>query len=131
MKNKGFIALSTVLIISAVTLSIVITVAHLSIGEGQSGLAIQLSEENLADVEGCVEEILLKIHGNASYSATSLAQSPTGTCSFTYNTTNPWDVDVSYTYTDTASPLRNFNRKIKVKFSRSPTAITLISWQEI
>lgn len=126
--QKGYIALTTVLIIMAVVLSTVATVTLLSIGEAQSGLALFKGEDNLNFVEGCVEDVMLKIRSDSLYNTkpnSSILSRPEGTCTIAYNATNPnWDITVS-------SQDATYQRKIQVLFTRNPTGITLTSWQEI
>lgn len=125
-QQPGFVALSTVLIISAVTLVVASTVGYLSIGEIQSAFALYKGEENLQFVEGCVEDAMLKIRSNSSYSETSFTMNG-ATCNITYNDSGPvnWDLTISPAVTSV------YNRKIRVQFTRSDTEITLTSWKEI
>lgn len=126
--EKGFIALSTVLVIMSVVVAVVMTVALLSIGEAQSSLAIYLGEDNLAAVEGCVEDVMLKIRADQTYSGTTISRPDGVNCSITYNPggSGPTDWDLTIT-TNTTS----YQRKIRAILTRNPTGITLTSWQEI
>lgn len=123
--KKGFIALSTVLVISAVMLAVVGTIAYLSVGEAQSSLALYLGEDNLGLVEGCAEDVLQKVHDNSSYNAASINR-PEGTCSIAYTSGGPTTWDVIVTTTTTA-----YQRKVRIQFTRNPSNISLTSWQEI
>ena len=121
---RGFIALSTVLIISAVALVIITTVSLLSINELQSSFSLFSGEDNLTFVEGCVEDYLLKIRASSSYSGGTITR-PEGTCAITINSGNPnWDITVSEQGT-------TYQRRIQVIFTRSSTGISLTSWKEI
>lgn len=121
---KGYIALSTVLILASVTIAISTTVALLSIGEAQSSLVLNKGEDNLNFVEGCVEDYLLKIRANPAFSGGSVTR-PEGTCTITINSGNPnWDIVVT-------SQTANYQRKIQAKFTRGGSGLTLTSWKEI
>ena len=72
--KKGFVATTTVLIISAVIVTVVTTMILLSVGEGQAGLALLKGEENLANVEGCVEDVLQKVHDSSSWTGASITR---------------------------------------------------------
>ncbi len=124
--NRGMTALSTVLVVSAVLLSLLITVTYLSVGEAQSGLADFKSQSRLALLDGCAEDILQKIHDNPVL--VGAINRPEGTCTIAANPpgTGPtnWDLTIS---TDAA----DFPRKLRVTFTRGETAITNITWQEI
>lgn len=122
---KGFVAISVVLILVVIVLAIGTTVTLLSIGEGQSGLILYQGEDNLGLVEGCVEDVMLKIRNNASYNGTSITR-PEGTCSITYASGGPTDWDLTVTSSTT-----NVQRKIQVIFTRSSSGITLTRWKEV
>lgn len=126
MKKNGFVAISVVLILIVVILSIGTTVTYLSIGEGQSGLILFQGEHNLSFVEGCTEEVLFKVRGNSTYNASTISR-PEGTCSITYTSGGPtnWDITVSSPASAEAQ------RKVRVIFTRSDTGITLTSWKEV
>ena len=106
-------------------LTVIGTMTYLAIGEGQSSLTLELSENNLAAVEGCVEDLLQKVHDDAGFAAASLTHTDI-TCLYTYNSGGPsdWDVTVN-------APAGSFARKTRVVFTRSSEALTVTSWQEI
>ena len=129
---RGFVAVSVVLILVSVVLAISVTVALLSIGEAQSGLVLYQGEDNLNYAEGCVEDVMLKIRSDPTYSGTGFthpdSSGNTATCSITYNPggggpTN-WDITLN-------SQTSSLQRKIRVIFTRNPTGIILTSWKEI
>ena len=124
MKQKGFVAVSVVLIIISVILSVGTTVALLSIGEAQSSLVLYKGEDNLNLVEGCVEDVILKVRSNSSLGSGTVSR-PEGICTYTVNAGNPnWDITVT-------SQSTAYQRRIRVQFTRNPTGITLTSWKEI
>ncbi len=122
---KGYIAITTVLIVSFVVLAITATVTFLSIGEAQSSLALVKGGVTLGFVEGCVEDALLKSRNNATYGGGTLIQ-PEGSCIATISKVgNRWTMDVS------ASAGAQYQRTIEVIFDRNPNGISLVSWNEI
>ena len=128
-KNQtGYIALSTVIVILVVIIAISLTVAFSSISEAQSGLALFKGESSLNFVEGCAEDVMLKIRTDGTYAVTSFTR-PEGTCSITYNagTTRPTTWDITVTTADTA-----YKRSIRTIFTRNAvTGLTLTSWNEL
>lgn len=124
LNERGYIALTTVLVVMVVVIATVTTATYLSIGEAQSGLALLKGEDNLSFVEGCVEDVMLKIRSNSLYNAATISR-PEGTCTITYNSGGPtnWDLLVS-------SQTTNYKRSINVVFVKNPTGITLTSWRE-
>lgn len=121
--QKGYIAITTVLVLMVVGMSIATTAAFLGIGGVQGSYAQTKGEETLAFVEGCMEDALLKTWTNASYAGGTIVR-PEGTCIVTVNSKvgNVWTMTVSTAETD-------YIRTVRVIFTRG-TYITLTSWQE-
>ncbi len=124
---KGFVAITTVLILSIVVLAISTTVTLLSIGEAQSSLSLFKGEDNLNFIEGCVEDVMMKIRANSLYSGTAISR-PEGTCSITYNPGGNGPINWDLTVTSQST---SYQRQVKVVFVRNSTGITLTSWKEI
>ena len=118
----GYVAISIMLILTAVILGIIVTVAQLGIGEGQASLALSKGEDTLHFVEGCTEDALLKIRSNASYAGGTIAR-PEGTCSVNVST-----VGSTYTVTVTSTATQ-YKRTILVVAVRGAT-MSLTSWKE-
>lgn len=123
---KGYIALSMVLIISAVVIGVAATVSLLAIGEAQSGLTQFKGEGEWSFVDGCAEDALQKIHDNASYGGGNIAR-PEGTCSVNTAGSTPtnWTIVVT---TNDANP--KYKRTVQIQATRGST-ITITSWKEI
>lgn len=125
MKNRGYIALSMVLIISAVVIGVAATVSLLAIGEAQSGLTQFKGEDAWFFVDGCVEDALQKIHDNPSYAGGNITR-PEGTCQVIVNKVGS-DYDV-WVETNEANP--KYKRRVQIQATRGST-ITITSWKEI
>ena len=123
----GYVAISIMLILTAVVLGIIVTVAQLGIGEGQVSLSLSKGEDTLTFVEGCVEDALLKIRTDSALSGTFTIGRPPGegTCLVTVVSkfVNTWTVDVTTQATA-------YKRTVRVVFDRLSTGITLTSWKE-
>jgi Na+-transporting NADH:ubiquinone oxidoreductase subunit NqrC len=120
--QRGYAALSIVLLLSVIAGVIVITSTLLGIGEGQAALALTKGEETLHFVEGCMEDALLKIRQNASYAGGSITR-PEGTCSITV-------AQAGSTYTVTATtPVTTYKRSIQAVVQRG-SSISITSWKE-
>ena len=109
--QSGFIALTSVLLILAVASAAAIVVTYSSINEAQSGLALYKGEQNLAFVEGCTEDYLLKIRMNAGYTGGNVTR-PDGTCTATIF---PGGLSWSFTNTSLSTP---YQRQITTAFTR-------------
>ena len=122
-KEDGYVAISIVLILTAVILGIMVTVAQLGIGEGQASFALSKGEDALNFAEGCTQDALLKIRSNPSY-AGGIITRPEGSCSITVSVAGA-------VYTVTATTAANtYKRTIQAVINRGLTAITLTSWKE-
>lgn len=123
--RQGYIALITVLIISAVALAIAATVSLLGIGVTQSALAGSKGENALQLAEGCAEDALLKSQKSSSYSGGNITR-PEGTCIISVSKNgNNWTITSTSTQTD-------FNRTVQINFVRtSGSPIDISSWQEV
>lgn len=121
--ERGYVAISILLILTAVLLGIMVTVAQLGIGEGQVSLALSKGEDALNFVEGCMEDALLKIRVNASYAGGTITR-PEGTCSITVSS-------VGSTYTVTATTTAaSYKRTVQAVAIRG-TTMSLTSWKEL
>lgn len=124
-EKSGFIAITSVLIISAVVLAITISVSLLSIGQGQAGLAQTKGEDTLSFVEGCAEDALLKLRSNASYSGGNITI-PEGTCVVS----NPQPPSGS-TYSFTVSTANTaYKRTVSITVNRG-SSLVITKWSEI
>ena len=126
MKNKnkkGYIALSSVLVIMAVVLIIGSSVSLLSIDDIQSALSSKKSEESLHLIEGCVEDALLSLNENNTIPVSITI--PEGPCSVTINS----QIGNNWTFT-VAGTINNYKKSVQVSAIRSST-VDVTSWIEL
>lgn len=121
--SKGYVALSSILVIAAVILTIGISVSLLAISESQLSLADKKKEETVDFVEACVEDALLELNEDSSIPSTITV--PEGSCSVVVNSQSGND------WTFTVSGTRDSHSKdIQVSATRD-TTVTITSWKEI
>lgn len=120
---KGFIALSTVLVVGVVSIAIASSIALLSIGQGQSGFALTNGESTWSFIDGCAENALLKIWASPSYSGGNITI-PEGTCTVSIS-----HVGTIYTLS-VSTTATNYKRTVQITLVRNAT-ITITSWNEI
>jgi hypothetical protein len=129
-RQQGFIALTTVLLLLAVTVGIAVSVTYSTIGEAQSGLTLFKGEENLHFIEGCAEDALLKARSSSTFGDPTgtpvTITRPEGTCSVTVAS----KAGVTWTMNVTTSAT-TYKRTVQIIFNRNTTGITLTSWKEI
>lgn len=124
MMQKGFIAITSVIIIASVVLAISLSATYLSIGEGQSALSLTEGEHTLNQVESCVEEALFKIRQSPTYAGGTLNHPDGFSCLINV-------VRVANNYTVTVTNLNSdYTRSIEVAANRTGQ-LSITSWKEI
>lgn len=122
-RERGYVALASVLVIAAVVVTIGISVSLLSISEGQMSLAEKKNEESIDFVEGCVEDALLRL--NEDDAIPSQIVLPQGACDVTIDS----HIGDNWTFTVSGSQ-DNHYKSIQVSATRD-TVVTVTSWQEV
>lgn len=126
MKNKGFIAILTVIALLAFSLSLIVAVTYLSIGEARSALALSQGRASLALAESCAEDALLQITRDESYTGEDYSYLG-GICHTSVSQEDTvWTLDVSATKDA-------FTRTVQVVFDYTPGEpgiIVLQGWLE-
>lgn len=132
MKNKnnmkeGFIALTSVLIISSLVLLISIGLSARSISETNIAMSQQLSNKALALADACAEDALLKLRSDFNYA---------GNETIMINGSDSCDIlSVEGSgglnrIIKTESDVRGYKKKIRINIAQlNPLQIT--SWQEV
>jgi hypothetical protein len=120
--NKGYVAITSVLIIAAIGIIIGTVITLSSISEGQTSLSGERREAALDLTESCVEDSLYSI--NTTNSLGSAITLPPGSCTVTVNS----HVGANWTYTVTGT-LNGYTKTVQITATRSNT-ITPIVWKE-
>lgn len=121
--HRGYIALVSLLMISAVALGIALVVAPLSISEAQMSLSVKKGNEARYVAEACAENALEMIKDSPAYSGETLSILG-GSCTISVSTAgNDWTV-ISVAEKD------NYSKTIEIQLTRL-SSITLNSWQEL
>lgn len=123
MKQHGYIALVTVLVVGAVMLSVGMAVVLNSINSGQGALSEIKKEAGIGFVESCVEDALMRINRDNALPGTIAL--PEGSCTVTINSQvgSDWDFTVS-------GVLSGYKKEVRVTANRASTVV-VNSWQEI
>jgi hypothetical protein len=123
----GFIAFTSLLVISAVTLAIAISIPLLGITEANSSMGYKKSQETLKIAESCIEEGLIKLRDVPIYTGGMLTVG-NGTCQI--NATGSGTLrTIDVTATISGQP--QYIRKIHVTARRIGNSINLLSWEEV
>jgi len=123
----GFIAFTSLLVISVVTLAIAVSISLLGISEANVSLGFKKGQETLKVAEGCAEEALLRLRDNANYTDSSLNVG-SGSCNISISGTGS-DRTIDITATISGPP--DYVKKIQITAKRAGNSINLVSWQEI
>lgn len=123
----GFIAFTSLLIISAVALSIAASISLLGVDEAKSSLSFKKGQEAVKLAEGCLEESLLRLRDNATYSGGSLNLGD-GSCTISISGTGAnKTITIEATITEPSNYIKNLSATVK----RIGNSINLLTWQEI
>lgn len=122
-KQKGFIAITTVLIISALVLIVGIGISLDSIGEIKMGLQRSLSSQSYYLANLCAEQTLMKLKENSSYPGNETINIENGNCTILPIEGN-WTIKVS------ASSSGQI-KKMKLIVSQIDPEIIVDSWEEV
>ena len=123
--NKGYVALITVLIISALGLAIAISLLLIGIGASQTSFVLEQSNQARSLANTCSEEALERIRRNSTYTGSTSLTLTYGNCSYTVIDLGGTDREIQSTGTvDTVV------RKEQVFLDQvAPVNITL--WQDV
>lgn len=122
-KQKGFIAITTVLIISALVLMVGIGISLESIGEMKMGLQRSLSSQVYYLANLCAEQTLMKLKENSGYLGDETINVENGNCTILPIEGN-WTIKVS------ASSSGQI-KKMKLIVSQIDPEIIVDSWEEV
>lgn len=119
--QHGFIAISSVLTVAAIVLTLGVSVALITINHLQSSFAYYQSKQAQTLAEGCAELALLELNETGTISNTITL--PEGTCSVTI------DSQVGKITTFTVSITQNsYTKSIEVEADRT-SIVEVTSWQ--
>ncbi len=121
--QKGYIAITSVLIITAVAIVIGTVITLTSISEAQTALTEARREAALDLVESCAENAQYSINTQNNLPATITL--PLGSCTVTVNS----HTGTVWTYTITAT-LNGYTKNVQITTTRSNT-LTPNVWKEI
>lgn len=122
-KQKGFIAITTVIIISALVLMIGIGISLESIGEMKMGLQRSLSSQSYYLTNLCAEQTLMKLKENSSYLGDETINVENGNCTILPIEGN-WTIKVSAFSSGQV-------KKMKLVVSQIDPEIIVDSWEEV
>ena len=124
--RKGYIALISVILISAIGLSIMLSVIAAGVDASKTDFSLQQSGAARSIASSCAEEALQVILETAATSSNGNLTVASGTCSYLITSTNGQNITISST-----GVLGTVTSKIKVVIASTSPSVTLSSWEEV
>jgi hypothetical protein len=124
--QKGFMALTSIIIVSAITLAIAVSISLLGVGEARNSLDFKKGQSTLLSAEGCIEEALIRLKLDEGYPGGSLNVGD-GACNISVSGTGAdRTIDVAAQTTNGSTYLK----RIQVTIRRAGTAVNITGWSE-
>jgi hypothetical protein len=123
--KKGYVVITTALIVLFVTVGIVYILSFLSSGSAKASLALQKGEQALFNSDSCLEEGLLRLRTDPLYAGGEISF-PQGTCHLDVNEeSGQYTIQVFFSGPD------RYWRSIEARVSRDVLgALEIASWEE-
>lgn len=123
--KKGYIALLSVMLISAIGITIMIALIATGVNASKTDFSLQQSGGARAMASSCAEEALQKILETSTTSAVGNLIIASGTCSYLITSSS------SIVTINATGFLGTVTSKIKVVIATTSPAIILSSWEEV
>ena len=123
--TRGYIALISVILISALGVAIMVATIASGISASKTDFSLQQSGSARSMAVSCAEEALQKILETATTSSTGNLTIASGTCSYLITSSS------SIITINSSGFLGTVTSKIKVVIASTSPSITLSSWEEV
>ncbi|MEK7146205.1 MAG: hypothetical protein AAB802_03400 [Patescibacteria group bacterium] len=118
----------SILLISAVTLMLVVSTSEISVISGEENLNLTLGQEQYFFAEGCLEEALLRLENDSTFTGTTLSYSADQSCSITVSGSNPIEVNI---VVNNGAYSETYEAQIDSITQGSAINLHLADWEEI
>lgn len=123
---RGYIALISVLIISAVLILIAVSIVQLGIGGTKMAIQENQSLESDYVAQACAEEALIKLVESATYSGNEIITINGNTCQIL-----PLEGSGSNKVIKISTMTHNQTKRLKIETNQLRPTIGIASWQEV
>jgi hypothetical protein len=123
----GFIAFTSMIVIAAVVLAVSVSVALLGVGEVNAAFSYKKGQEALKAAEGCMDNTLLRLRDDASFSSETLSL---GDASCTISVSGS-GASKTIDVTATIAVPPDYTRKLQVTTKRTGNSINVLTWSEV
>ncbi len=133
MKQNGFIALITVIIVGAVASAIALVILFAGVTSSKTSFSVTQSTQAKAAANGCAELALAVIQANTTVATPTTSNytidsNQKSQCSYTITGSSP---NYSITSTGTIDPTgKNVNKRVNITLNRVGPTLNISSWQE-
>lgn len=124
--ESGYIVLISVLVVSAVGVSVALAVIQFGLGSSRSSFALEQSAQSRSLVNACADEALEQIRENSSFSGNGSLTLGQGTCA--YSVVNLGGENRFITASGTVGTIV---RKSQISIDALNPVINILSWQEV
>jgi type II secretory pathway component PulK len=124
-KQKGSVAIMTILLVSAVVLILVVSMSESNISSSYHQLNIRSDRSMYYGAETCLEEALIRLKKDSSFSSTEIDLEENHTCSVNVSGST-LAIEVNY-----FGYRKNFSGEFSASFNNGINHITLLNWTEI
>ena len=126
-KERGSIALITILIISAISILLVVGMSEVSINTRSQISNDEAEKINNYSAEACLEEALIKLEEDSSYSSGSLTINSDTNCSILVSGTNPKTITIT---TDFINYSETYEALVQIQTDGQAINTQLLDWHE-
>ena len=127
MKERGFVAFTSIIIISAVALAVATSITLLGVGEAKNSLDFKKGLETLKIAESCVDEALLRSRHDSLYSGGTVDVGG-GSCSIAVT---PSGSDRTFDIVADLNNIPGYTRRVRVLARRAGFSVNVIEWREV
>lgn len=127
-RQSGFVALTTLLVISAVVLAISISVTLIGISNLQNSLDLKRKNELNVISKGCVEEALLQIRNDSAYLGVANFPIGNGFCTISVSGTG---LDRTVNIEAKINGIMSYTKRYQVILKTSGKSVSIISYNEV
>jgi hypothetical protein len=125
-RQNGYVALISVLIVGAASVSIALGLLLAGTDAQRSTLVSQNAAQARSLAAACAEEALQRIHDDQAYTGTANLTLSSSSCQLTVTNTGSNNRTI-----DTSATINGVVRKVKVYVTITALSISVTSWQEV
>jgi len=125
-QRNGYITLISVMVVSAVGLSIAVSLILLGIGAGKNSQSQEYMVQARGLSNACAELALLQVRNSNAYIGTTNVTLGAGECSYTVSSSGGANREIQSTGT-----VKGVVRKVKVLINQLTPTLNVSSWQEV